>query len=77
MDSKIPAADAPPALMRRWLSRASRLLHRTPLDEALQQYSILGPPPAPSRRATQEWSDRPQPTGMEPSGLGEKSGLRA
>jgi hypothetical protein len=77
MDSKIPAPDTSPALMRRWLSRASRLLHRTPLDEALQKYSILGPPPAPNRRATQQWSDRSQPNGMEPAGLGEKSGLRA
>jgi len=76
MDSKIPTADAPPALMRRWLSRASRLLHRTPLDEALKQYSILGPPSVPNRRATLQWTDR-QPTAMEPGTLGEKSGLRA
>ena len=41
MDSKIPASDAPPRLVRRWLSRASRLLHRTPLDEALKRYSIF------------------------------------
>ena len=43
MDSKIPVPGAPPRLIRRWLSRASRLLQRTPLDEALRMYSILGP----------------------------------
>jgi hypothetical protein len=77
MDSKIPAADAPPALMRRWLSRASQLLHRTPLDEALKRYSILGPPPAPTKSATPRWTGRPQSAGIESGRLGEKNGLRA
>lgn len=76
MDSKIPVADAPPALMRRWLSRASRLLHRTPLDEALRRYSILGPVPAPTRNAAPRWTDRSPAAGIESGSLSEKSGLR-
>jgi hypothetical protein len=82
MDSKIPASDAPPHLVRRWLSRASRLLHRTPLDEALKRYSIFEQPVperagrSTSQQRTDRSPSRSRSAGMEASGLGEKSGLR-
>jgi DNA-directed RNA polymerase subunit RPC12/RpoP len=82
MDSKIPASDTSPHLVQRWLSRASRLLHRTPLDEALKRYSIFEQPvPEPAGRSTSQRTDRSpsrsRSAGVEASGLGEKSGLRA
>jgi DNA-directed RNA polymerase subunit RPC12/RpoP len=86
MDSKIPPADAPVPSMRLWLSRAgstaSRLLRRTPLDEALKAYSLFGktvPPAAariaPSRDARS--TGRSQASVGEPGNLGENSGVRA
>jgi DNA-directed RNA polymerase subunit RPC12/RpoP len=82
MDSKIPVPGAPPRLIRRWLSRASRLMRRTPLDEALRMYSILGPPlPTPSASVAQRLGDRKanrsQPASSETARLGENSGVRA
>jgi len=82
MDSKIPVPGAPPRLMRRWLSRASRLLHRTPLDEALRLYSIFDRPlPTPASSLAPRFVDRSiprvQPAGSESGGVGENSGVRA
>jgi hypothetical protein len=82
MDSKIPVPGAPPRLMRRWLSRASRMLHRRPLDEALRLYSIFDPPlPTPATSLATRFVDRsiarPQPAGSESGGVGENSGVRA
>ena len=82
MDSKIPVPGAQPRLMRRWLSRASRLLHRRPFDEALRLYSIFSPPlstPAGSiaPRLVDRSTSRPHPPGSESSGVAQNSGVRA
>ena len=82
LDSKILAADAPPAFTQRWLSRASRLLQRRPLDETLRLYSIFGQvQPDTAKDVTRRVVDRSfarTPTAVcEPGGLSEKSGLRA
>ena len=78
MDSKIPTADAPAPLMRRWLSRASHLLQRTPLDEALKRYSILGPVPESTGNTAPRWIERSKPVAaIEAGRLDEKSRLRA
>jgi len=86
MDSKIPPADAPVPSMRLWLSRAgstaSRLLHRTPLDEALKAYSLFGqtvPAAAAQIAASREArsTGRSQASAGESGNLGENSGVRA
>jgi DNA-directed RNA polymerase subunit RPC12/RpoP len=82
MDSKIPVPGAPPRLIRRWLSRASRLLQRTPFDEALRAYSLFGPSlPTPVRtvgpRLVERKSSRSPSISKEPARVSENGGLRA
>jgi hypothetical protein len=57
-------------------------MRRTPLDEALRMYSILGPPlPTPAASVAQRLGDRKanrsQPASSETARLGENSGVRA
>jgi len=86
MDCKIPAADAPSPVVSQWLFRArstaSRLLRRTPLDEALKMYSLFqqtGPSAAAQIGQSRDTRsmNRSQSTVGEPGDLGEKSGVRA
>jgi hypothetical protein len=81
LDSKTLRADAPRPFVHRWLSRASRLLQRRPLDETLRLYSIFGQPDSAAEQVAQRSGDRSRVSSRdavrETGGLGEKSGARA
>jgi DNA-directed RNA polymerase subunit RPC12/RpoP len=73
LDSKVLVAEMPHLPKQRWLTRASRLLHRRPLDETLRLYSIFAQTlPTPSLQVRRPSRDRSAAV-CEPEGLGEKA----